>query len=144
MDTLKAANVGTGTYAWFNNGVKVGTGRLLKATKVGNYRCVYTDNGCNSDSSSILMLKSVGGKMLDVNQMFVIYPNPAKDILNVTVSEPGDLMLYDLKGRLVREWNITEKGIHKLLLNEIPSGQMFVHYRTVSGLKYNGLPILIQ
>jgi hypothetical protein len=90
------------------------------------------------------MLKSVGGKMLDVNQMFVIYPNPAKDILNVTVSEPGDLMLYDLKGCLVREWNITEKGIHKLLLDEIPSGQMFVHYRTVSGLKYNGLPIFIQ
>jgi len=144
MDTLKAANVGTGTYTWFNNGVMVGTGRLLKATKVGNYRCVYTENGCNSDSSSILMLKSVGGKMLDVNQMFVIYPNPAKDILNVSVSEPGDLMLYDLKGRLVREWNITEKGIHKLLLDEIPSGQMFVHYRTVSGLKYNGLPILIQ
>jgi len=144
MDTLKAANVGTGTYTWYKNGVSIGSGRIIKATKVGNYRCVYTENGCNSDSSLVLMLKSVGNGKIDINQLLVIYPNPAKDFLNVSVTEPGKLKLMDVGGRLIREWNIAEKGLHNLSLEGIPAGQAIVKFETVSQFKYNGLPIVIQ
>ena len=144
LDTLKANNVGTGTYTWFNNGVMVGTGRLLKATKVGNYRCVYTENGCNSDSSAILILKSVNDRNIVANQFLVVYPNPAKDLLNVTVSELGKLFMYDVNGRCIREWQLNEKGLHQLLLNGIPTGQVIVKFISVNGLEYNTLPILIE
>ena len=144
LDTLKAANVGTGTYTWYKDGISVGTGRLLKATKVGNYRCVYTENGCNSDSSAILMLKSVGTGKIDMNQFLVIYPNPAKDVLNVSVTEPGKLKLMDVAGRLIREWNISGKGLHTLSLEGIPAGNAIVGFETVSQLKYNTLSIVIQ
>ena len=144
LDTLKANNVGTGTYTWFNNGVMVGTGRLLKATKVGNYRCVYTENGCNSDSSAILILKSVNDRNIEANQFLVVYPNPAKDLLNVTVSELGKLFMYDVNGRCIREWQLNEKGLHQLLLNGIPTGHVIVKFISVNGLEYNTLPILIE
>lgn len=144
LDTLKAANVGPGTYTWYKNGVAVGTGRLLKAKTVGNYRCVYTENGCNSDSSSVLILKSVGHGTIDINQMLVIYPNPAKDFLHISVTEPGKLFLVDASGRIIRDWNIREKGLHNLILDGIAKGTVFVNYETMNHLVYKGLPILIQ
>jgi PKD repeat protein len=144
LDTLKAANVGTGLYTWYKDGISVGTGRLFKATKVGNYRCVYTENGCNSDSSAILMLKSVGTGKIDMKQFLVIYPNPAKDVLNVSVTEPGKLKLMDVGGRLIREWNISSKGLHTLSLEGIPAGNAIVRFETISELKYNTLSIVIQ
>jgi hypothetical protein len=90
------------------------------------------------------MLKSVGTGKIDMNQFLVIYPNPAKGVLNVSVTEPGKLKMMDVGGRLIREWNISGKGLHTLSLEGIPAGNAIVRFETVSELKYNTLSIVIQ
>ncbi|MEY4315101.1 MAG: hypothetical protein RI977_478, partial [Bacteroidota bacterium] len=41
--------------------IVVGTGQKFKASQIGLYRCVYNENGCQSDSSAI------GSKVLEMD-----------------------------------------------------------------------------
>lgn len=76
LDTLKASPSGTGTFTWYKNGIVVGTGQKFKASQIGLYRCVYNENGCQSDSSAIIILKSVRNAVV-ANSLLQIFPNPS-------------------------------------------------------------------
>ena len=100
LDTLKATPLGTGTYNWYKNGVKVGTGQKFKPSQTGLYRCVYDENGCQSDSSAVIILKSIGAHNMVVSVIH-LFPNPANR--NVTVSgngTMGSVRIYNAIGQL--------------------------------------------
>jgi PKD repeat protein len=102
MDTLKAVPLGSGTYNWFKNGVKVGTGQKFKPSETGLYRCVYDDNGCKSDSSAIIILKSIDSRNLAVEAVSV-YPNPAKGQFSIQgLSELGEIRIFNAVGQLIK------------------------------------------
>ena len=102
LDTLKAANVGTGTYNWYKNGVLVGSGRLFKPSAIGIYRCLYVENGCKSDSSALIVLKSLrNSSIADPNTL--IYPNPVSDVLTIQIRESSCIRIYNSAGRNVFE-----------------------------------------
>ena len=103
MDTLKAVPLGSGTYNWFKNGVKVGTGQKFKPSETGLYRCVYDDNGCKSDSSAIIILKSIDSRNLAVEAVSV-YPNPAKGQFSIQgLSELGEIRIFNAVGQLMKD-----------------------------------------
>jgi hypothetical protein len=100
LDTLKAANVGTGTYNWYKNGVLVGSGRLFKPSTIGIYRCLYVENGCKSDSSALIVLKSLGNSNVK-DRNTVIYPNPVSDVLTIQIRESSCIRIYNSVGGIV-------------------------------------------
>jgi hypothetical protein len=100
LDTLKAANVGTGTYNWYKNGVLVGSGRLFKPSTIGIYRCLYVENGCKSDSSALIVLKSLSNSNVK-DRYTVIYPNPVSDVLTIQIRESSCIRIYNSAGRNV-------------------------------------------
>lgn len=101
LDTLKATNGGSGTYNWYKNGVFVGSGQKFKPSQTGLYRCVYDENGCKSDSSAIIVLKSISAKTMGMNGIS-IYPNPANEIIYVSGLMPqGGLKIWNSLGKLM-------------------------------------------
>jgi hypothetical protein len=109
LDTLKASPSGTGTFTWYKNGIVVGTGQKFKASQIGLYRCVYNENGCQSDSSAMIILKSVGNAVV-ANSLLHIFPNPTFEnditiqIPNIT-SENCELRITDLVGKEVLNYS---------------------------------------
>lgn len=103
FDTLFAQNLGSGTYQWFKSGVLAGTGRVFKATSNGNFTCVYTENGCASDTSQVIVFNSLGTHNLDALQ--VLFPNPAKSyiIIPAEIGSNGACLVFDHKGSLLKE-----------------------------------------
>lgn len=98
-DTLFAQNLGSGTYQWFRGGVAAGTGRIFRAAANGTYRCVYSENGCASDTSAAVVFNSLGLNDLDAGQW--LYPNPANDHVMVPAGCGHDIRIFDAAGARV-------------------------------------------
>lgn len=80
FDTLFASNVGSGNYSWYLNGSFTGTGKFYIATANGTYRCVYRENGCDSDSSNILNFNSLNSGASGF-QRPVLWPIPSTGVI---------------------------------------------------------------
>lgn len=126
MDTLQAQNVGNGLYSWYLSGNLVGTGKMHKAKSNGNYRCIYTENGCNSDSSDVIVFNS-----LDIKQMIKaktqIYPNPTTDFLNIETKFSGKIVFRSMNGSIIFETTVSE-GLTKITLKDFTSGIYIVEF----------------
>jgi hypothetical protein len=123
LDTLKAANVGTGTYNWYKNGVLVGSGRLFKPSTIGIYRCLYVENGCKSDSSALIVLKSLRNSNVK-DRYTVIYPNPVSnnEVFISTVSELKSIVLYNVNGQIIQEIKNPSKINEAYKVSNLPKG----------------------
>lgn len=128
LDTLKAANVGSGTYNWYKNGVLVGSGRLFKPNSIGLYRCMYVENGCKSDSSAIIILKSLIAHDPKTMNIIAMYPNPANDF--VMISGKGlngcRLKVLDINGREVIKGQRIETENFMLNIPSVMKGIYFL------------------
>jgi hypothetical protein len=64
----------------------------------------------------------------------MLYPNPAKDFVNVLLSEPAEwLIMNDLTGRQVLKFDVQGQSICKLDVSKLPSGVYFI------GLIHDGI-----
>ena len=120
FDTLFAQNLGTGTYQWFKAGVLAGTGRIFRAPSNGNYNCVYTENGCASDSSQTLFFNSLS--LQDIRTLEVLFPNPAYShiMLPAESNEGAVANIYDSKGSLLKVVTL-KNAINKSIRVDISS-----------------------
>lgn len=145
LDTLKAANVGPGTYNWYKNGTLVGSGQKFKPNQTGLYRCVYVENGCQSDSSSILILKSIGSKP-PINNMVLVYPNPANDQLIIKgMLQIAEIKIYNAVGRLVKDVLLDNAQIEMVMaVGEWTPGIYTVQCLNAEGLEVYKESILIK
>jgi len=136
FDTLFAQNMGSGTYRWFKAGVLAGNGMIFRATSNGNYRCVYTENGCASDTSQTLIFNSL--RLQDIGNLQVLYPNPASlfVMLPAESSVNSYAVILDSKGSLVK--TVTLKNAvnyaFKVDIKELKPGSYFI--QTVTGKSY--------
>jgi hypothetical protein len=77
------------TYQWYVNGVSVPfNNSIIGMEFIGSYHVIVTDsNGCSaiSDTSYVSQLVTLNS-ISNNNFEFKVYPNPAKDILNISVS----------------------------------------------------------
>lgn len=135
LDTLKAANVGAGTYNWYRNGVLVGSGMRFKPTQTGLYRCVYDENGCKSDSSAVIVLKSISSKSQLISKV-ALYPNPASQMLTVESMELlGSIRVFDAVGSKMVEYAIHPGDNANIDVSTWPLGLYFVSIYTQQGIQ---------
>ncbi len=87
MDTMKAPDLGSGEYIWYRNGSEVGRGRNYIAKSNGNYRCIYVENGCFSDSSNELQFKSLDNAQFLVGNTPYIYPSVTSRFIRIAQKE---------------------------------------------------------
>jgi hypothetical protein len=126
FDTMKASNQGTGVYRWFNGNNLAGTGMRYKATANGNYRCVYEENGCASDTSDAISFNSL--RMNDFANAPMLFPNPVIDEVQIPTGCMGVATIYTALGSLVADSKIAlgNSGKPTLKVSALKSGSYFI------------------
>lgn len=134
------------SYQWFLNGTAVpgATSQCFTPTTSGNFTVtVSSPNGCQGESQ---VLAFVGVDDDLASQDFTLYPNPARDAVNVRLSqpllEPGMIMIYDMAGRIVQRIEFEMLDSETALdLSRVADGAYFVEI--VSG-EFRGRKKLIR
>lgn len=103
LDTLFAQHPGNGSFQWFLEGSLVSTSATFMAVKNGNYRCVYSENGCTSDSSQLISITNVS-LSADLASRISVFPVPAKDVLyfSEALLASHSVNIYNNAGVLVK------------------------------------------
>ena len=100
---------------------------FVKAQQGGVYKLVFDSFAGSSTGITTFnttLLSPLGLNNPEVVKVFV-YPNPATDQLNLVLQGPsfsGKTGLYDLSGRLLRNWELDRTGSMKLDVSEINPG----------------------
>ena len=94
---------------------------------------------CGDDSSEWAEITfetgNVGIGKVD-SDMLKVYPNPAKDFVEITTGDSSDINginIYDSNGRLVREINQTGSH-HRINIENLLEGNYMLHIRTNEGI----------
>lgn len=119
------------SYQWFLNGTAIpgATSQCFTPTTSGNFTVAVTaPNGCEGESS---VLAFVGVDDNAAAQDFALYPNPARDAVNVRLRqpllEPGMIMIYDMAGRIVQRIDFEMLDTETALdLSRVADGAYFV------------------
>jgi hypothetical protein len=138
FDTLFAQNMGSGTYQWFKGAVLAGNGRVFRANSNGNYRCVYTENGCASDTSQTILFNSLG--LNEMSKLQVLFPNPASSfvMLPAEFSTNGRAVIIDSKGSLVKEIGLKNaiNNTFRVEIKELLPGSYIIQTRSGKAYRF--------
>jgi len=63
-----------------------------------------------------------------------LYPNPVSELLTVTNTEPGCVMVYNIHGVKCLEQNV-KRTEHQLDCSQLPTGNYILEFKSDSGLK---------
>ena len=139
-NTLTASPVFTGNIQWFRNGIVINGATLqtLIATQTGNYTVTYIlpDYQSCVATSAVFNLSTLGINTFDSN-LFLVYPNPFIEILNIKTSIPVEnatLLINDLNGRVVYE--LTTDSIENQMV-DLSLLQDGMYSLTISTQNYN-------
>lgn len=111
----------TGNQWYMNGAILVGeTNQTYTVTQNGTYSVVVTENGCESDTSNLIVVNNVSVEELDLTGSVFVMPNPTSG--NFEVQYPKNVgfqyfELRDLSGRLIA--NQTENSFD---ISELPAG----------------------
>lgn len=117
---------------WFKNGVLMTgeTSQVLDITDNGVYSVVVTSgNGC-SNSSDAFTVQNLSVEENAEEFSWVAYPNPVKDVLNITTTQSSSYSITDMQGRVVavgefvqgkNQLNVLDlaKGVYTLKGNDV-------------------------
>jgi hypothetical protein len=128
----------TGTsYQWIDcsddSPISGETNQTFTPTQNGDYACIITDGDC-SDTTDCISVTDVG---VDGNSIapFVVYPNPAQDVLFVEFSSlegEANLQLLYLKGNVLQtRTNLQAK--ETIGLTELAAGVYVLRLNTATG-----------
>jgi hypothetical protein len=102
----------------------------MKIVKTGSY-AVYSEdeNGCFAYSDTILFDQAASSPAL-----YLIYPNPAKNELTVTLNEDGYMEVFGLDGRIHAKLPLNN-GIQTVSVADFPLGMYIMRIHTPSGVE---------
>jgi len=131
LNTL-TSNANAASYQWLDcdngNSPLVGeNNQSFTATINGTYAVQVTQNGC-VDTSSCIVINTVGIINNTFKHDVVVYPNPTKGAVNIdlgVVYNNVTIEVYDVYGKLVLNQKYFDENFIQLNLNE-PSGLYFV------------------
>ncbi|MCB9175449.1 MAG: T9SS type A sorting domain-containing protein [Flavobacteriales bacterium] len=131
LNTL-TSNANAASYQWLDcdngNSPLVGeNNQSFTATINGTYAVQVTQNGC-VDTSSCIVINTVGIINNTFKHDVVVYPNPTKGAVNIdlgVVYKNVTIEVYDVYGKLVLNQKYFDENFIQLNLNE-PSGLYFV------------------
>jgi len=117
----------------------------LDSSKVGAYLITYrvSDMAGNKDSANrvVIVYESTGIERNEMNFANVnVYPSPASDVLNVSVSGfktlPVNIEIRDVVGRELYSKSINSTSVNeKININEFRGGVYFLNIKNVNGSK---------
>ncbi|MBK6929316.1 MAG: T9SS type A sorting domain-containing protein [Saprospirales bacterium] len=78
---------------------------------------------------------TTGAGEADLQQVFSIYPNPAKGLFIVEskFGEPVSFEIFDLSGRTVARRVVLQTGTQQVYINELSTGMYLIQFRTEAG-----------
>lgn len=120
------SNASGATWQWINcttNAAIIGANSAsFTPTANGTYAVVVTQNSC-SDTSSCIVVNSLGLDQIEINNLLTVYPNPSK----------GIFILHDvselLSGQTVRVSNVLGETV---VVSEISAVKTYLDLSTVS------------
>jgi hypothetical protein len=113
-------------YQWYFNGSPIpgATDSFYVAMQLGNYAVMITDeNGCSRLSNGILS----GTTEIQKNQIS-IYPNPAKDELNIVsrTNSKLNIEIFDVAGASIYKESFVNQAVLKIPLMNFANGVYFL------------------
>jgi hypothetical protein len=124
--TLESDHGKGASHQWINcadNSVIDGeTNRSFTPTVSGDYAVIVTANGC-TDTSACYSVSIVTGLEASLSNHIAVYPNPASDIIHVTLeaNAVGTLAIVDLHGNVVASKSVSGKQL-SVSTSEIANG----------------------
>jgi len=126
--TLDAGNAGA-TYLWSTNA----TSQKIVVARNGKFS-VYVDlNGCVAEDSVEVSYEAVCVGLAEAasNAGISIFPNPTKDVLNISLMENASLSavrisILDATGKLIYIENANGVNVHSVNVSEYESGLYFI------------------
>lgn len=122
-------------YQWFFNDELI-PGQIFDTLKLelpGYYKVVVTNEfGCSTTSYSYFF-NPTGIPELSISRL-ALQPNPASDIIQVSVPESGVLNVHDLAGKLIKEM-ILQSGIHSIHVDDLAEGNYLFQFRSNSSVR---------
>ena len=114
-------------YSWSTQA----TSQTITVTASGNYTVTITDgNGCSKVSApTTVTVNSCAGIEENTNNTFVVYPNPANDLINVTfssVSENGTVELFTADGKVIESKEISDSMTETFNVVNLNSGVYYI------------------
>ena len=148
-DTVCAGQVitltgqGATTYTWMNNGTPVvGSAISVTAALGQTYSISGTDNnGCSNTTSVGLVIELCNALNEQSVLLFKLYPNPAKDFLNLQMTQDGYMQITDMMGRQVMG-KVIHKGEQKIDLSHLSDGLYYLQFE--NGTLSQGRKLLIS
>lgn len=114
------ATEGFESYQWFFNGnvLEEVTGNTIPFPALGIYSVIATGVfECVDQSDEVEVISNINESS---NTAFLVWPNPAKDILNIQTNYHGIVHLFDMQGKHVMR--LTLNGETSIDLSLLPSG----------------------
>jgi photosystem II stability/assembly factor-like uncharacterized protein len=108
------------------------TDTTYTATESGDYYVIVTTNGCSSDTSNLVSIV-VGISEIDQDNYFSIYPNPARDKIEVSLAEKSEIEILNLNGQIVYYQN-TGKKHTSIDISGLATGVYYVRAKTANGI----------
>lgn len=125
------------TYQWFINGniITGGTSQSITPIQNGNYSVYVIDaNNCSNTSADYNMTGVSINE--NSNSAVKIYPNPAIDVLTVSVIENVNINIYNSFGKLIYTEKMTI-GDNQINVSELPSGMYFIQSVNENSINFN-------
>lgn len=124
--TLTAHPAGATSYQWYDctNHVIINgaTSQNYTATSNGSYAVIIKSGSCSTDTSSCIVISTVGLKDNVVNAAVRLYPNPNNGTFTLDINnETADVQIIDLLGNTIYTAKHT-KGSVTLNLMDVASG----------------------
>jgi len=75
-----------------------------------------------------------------------VYPNPAKNIINISgLNATDQLSLYDMMGRAMEQnWNVNGQGVNTFSVNNLPAGAYILVVKDANGNTRSRVPLQKQ
>lgn len=111
------------SYTWVdcnNNFQPVGvTNQAFTPTSNGSYAVIIKIGDCE-EMSSCFAVTDVGITSEKI-MLFELYPNPAKEIVQVNTTAAGTIQVIDLGGKIIKVFEVSQ-GLNQIELSELSSG----------------------
>ena len=101
-----------------------------------------TDSAINA-TTAVIDTTTLSIKNINTTTSISVYPNPAKDIINITnLTTTDQLALYDMMGRVVTQnWHINTTGTNTFPTGSVPAGAYILLVTDSNGAVVARLPL---
>ena len=137
---ILTANVAGGLlpyyYSWYDSSSYLGNSQQITTSYNGEFTCIVFDsNYCYTDSVTVNTFQTGVADFL--NEGFLVYPNPTRDIVNIeSVRNISNIYMTDILGKRLKLNSVSNKNIDKIDCSNLAKGIYLLSFN-ISESKHN-------